>query len=50
MSSRPENLRLNLDILDFELTSEDIAEIDLLMETGYRIVNSEIVPTAPIWD
>ena len=50
MSTRPENIRANFDVMDFTLSSIDIARIDRLMKTGYRIVGKDLVPWAPAWD
>lgn len=45
-SSRPDNLRANIEIFDFELSATEMAQIDLLRGNG-RIAN----PTwAPDWD
>ena len=50
MSTKPENIRANFDIMDFTLSSIDMAKIDALMKTGHRIVTNELVPWAPQWD
>ena len=50
MSTRAENLQLNFDIGDFRLDGNEMARIDQLMDEGYRIVDSSLVPTAPQWD
>ena len=50
MSTRAENLQLNFDIGDFRLDDDEMARIDQLMDEGYRIVDSSLVPTAPQWD
>lgn len=50
MSTRPENIRANYDVMDFTLSSIDMARIDALAKTGYRVVTSELVPWAPEWD
>ena len=50
MSTKPENLRANFDVMDFTLSSVDMARIETLTHTGYRIVTSDIVPWAPDWD
>jgi 2,5-diketo-D-gluconate reductase B len=36
--------------MDFTLSSIDMARIDALAKTGYRVVTSELVPWAPEWD
>ena len=50
MSTKAENLRLNFELLDFQLDDEQMRRIDTLMGEGYRIVNSDLVPFAPDWD
>lgn len=50
MSTKPENIRANFDIMDFTLSSIDMARIDALTHTNYRIVTSDLVPWAPEWD
>ena len=50
MSTKPENIRANFDIMDFTLSSVDMARIDALTHTNYRIVTSDLVPWAPDWD
>lgn len=50
MSTKPQNLRANFDIMDFTLSSVDMARIEKLTHTGYRIVTKELVPWAPHWD
>lgn len=50
MSTRPENIHANLAIMDFTLSADEMARIDALNSTNYRIVNRERVPFAPIWD
>ena len=50
MSTRPENIRANFDIMDFTLSAIDMARIDALSRTNYRIVTRERVPGAPDWD
>ncbi len=50
MSTNPANIRANFDIMDFTLSSIDMARIEALTHTGYRIVTSDLVPWAPIWD
>ena len=47
MSTKPENIRANFDIMDFTLSSVDIARIEKLTEKGYRIVGEDLVPWAP---
>ncbi len=50
MSTKPENIRANFDIMDFTLSCVDMARIDRLTQTGYRIVTKDLVPWAPDWD
>ncbi|MBC6441669.1 MAG: aldo/keto reductase [Rhodobacteraceae bacterium] len=50
MSTRRENLRTNFDIMDFTLSSIDMARIDALTHTNYRIVGKNLVPWAPDFD
>ena len=50
MSTNPENIRKNFDIMDFTLSSVDMARIEKLTHTNYRIVTSDLVPWAPEWD
>lgn len=50
MSTKPDNITANFDIMDFMLSDHDIARIDELGATNYRIVNRNQVPCAPDWD
>lgn len=50
MSTKPENIRANFDILDFTLSADDMARIDALGAVNYRIVDRDRVPFAPEWD
>ncbi len=50
MSTKPENIRANFDIMDFTLSSVDMARVEKLTQTGYRIVGEDLVPWAPKWD
>lgn len=50
MSTKPENIRANFEIMDFSLSHVDMARIDRLTHTGYRIVTQDLVPWAPDWD
>ena len=50
MSTKPENIRANFDIMDFTLSSVDMARIEKLTRTGYRIIGEDLVPWAPKWD
>ena len=50
MSTKSENIRANFEIMDFTLSSVDLARINALTQTNYRIVNQELAPWAPEWD
>jgi 2,5-diketo-D-gluconate reductase B len=50
MSTKPDNIRANLDIMDYTLSNVDVARIDRLKATNYRIVTRDLVPWAPEWD
>lgn len=50
MSTRPENIQANFDIMDFTLSSIDMRRIDELTTTNYRIVGKDLVPYAPDFD
>ncbi len=48
MSTRPANIRANFDVMDFTLSSVDMARIDALGKTNHRIVAH--LAWAPEWD
>lgn len=50
MSTKPENIRANFDVMDFTLSSVDMARIEAMTATGYRIVGKNKVPFAPEFD
>ena len=50
MSTKPENIRANFDVMDFTLSSIDMARIEAMTATGYRVVTKDKVPIAPEWD
>ncbi len=50
MSTKPANIAANFDIMDFTLSSIDMARIEAMTATGYRIVGKGLVPWAPDWD
>lgn len=50
MSTNPANIRANFEIMDFVLSSVDMARIDALTRTNHRIVDKDLVPWAPTWD
>ncbi|MEO6300523.1 MAG: aldo/keto reductase [Paracoccaceae bacterium] len=50
MSTKPENIRANFEVMDFTLSSIDMARIEAMTAVGYRIVTREKVSIAPVWD
>jgi 2,5-diketo-D-gluconate reductase B len=50
MSTKPENIAANFNVMDFTLSSVDMDRIQALTRTGYRIVTKDKVPWAPEWD
>ena len=50
MSTKPENIRANYDVMDFILSAIDMARIDALTATGYRIIGKNLIPYAPDFD
>jgi len=50
MSRNPANIAANYNIMDFTLSSTDMARIESLTKTNYRIVNKALVPWAPDFD
>lgn len=50
MSTKKVNIEANFDVMDFILSNMDMARIDALGDTGYRIVDESLVPWAPDWD
>lgn len=50
MSTKPTNIAANFDVMDFTLSSVDMDRIDAMTQTGYRIVNKDLVPHAPDFD
>ncbi len=50
MSTKPANIRANFDIMDFTLSSEEMARIDALTAENHRIVGKAAVPFAPDFD
>jgi len=50
MSTKPENIKANYDVMDFTLSSIDMARIDAMTKTNYRIVTKALVPIAPDFD
>lgn len=49
MSTKPENIRANFEIMDFVLSAEDMSRIDGLNKTGLRLVTGARVPQEPDW-
>ena len=50
MSTKPENIRTNFEVMDFTLSSVDMARIEAMTSVGYRVVTKEKVAIAPEWD
>lgn len=50
MSTKSTNINANFDVMDFSLSNVDMARIDALGATNYRIVDESLVPWAPKWD
>lgn len=50
MSTNPDNIRANFDIMDFTLSSIDMARIEVMTHTGFRVVRKGAVPWTPDWD
>lgn len=50
MSTKPANIQSNFDTMNFTLSSVDMARIDAMTATNYRIVGKASVPWAPDWD
>lgn len=50
MSTKVENVRANFDVMDFTLSTADMARIDSLTGAGYRIVDVNRAKWAPDWD
>jgi 2,5-diketo-D-gluconate reductase B len=50
MSTKADNIRANFDVMNFTLSSVDMARIDGLGATALRVVDKHAVPWAPEWD
>jgi 2,5-diketo-D-gluconate reductase B len=50
MSTNPDNIRANFDIMEFTLSSVDMARIEAMTQTGFRVVRKGAVPWVPDWD
>jgi 2,5-diketo-D-gluconate reductase B len=50
MSTKPDNISANFEVMDFTLSSIDMARIDAMTATGYRIIGKNLIPYAPDFD
>jgi 2,5-diketo-D-gluconate reductase B len=50
MSTKRKNIQDNFNVMDFTLSNIDMARIDALTATNYRIVGKDLVPFAPDFD
>jgi len=50
MSTKPANIQNNYDVMNFTLSSIDMAKINELSQMNFRIVDKQKVPWAPDWD
>lgn len=50
MSTKRANIAANFDVMDFTLSSIDMARIEALTQTNFRIVSKDLVPWAPDFD
>jgi 2,5-diketo-D-gluconate reductase B len=50
MSTKPDNIRANFDVMDFTLSSIDMARINAMSRINYRVVDHAKVPYAPVFD
>ncbi len=50
MSTNPANIAANFDIMDFSLSSVELARIEALTATGLRLIGKAQVSNAPDWD
>ena len=50
MSTNPNHIKANFEIMDFTLSNIDMARIDEMTKLSHRIVDKNIVPDAPDWD
>lgn len=50
MSTNPVNIENNYNLDNFTLSGDQMAQIDALTTTGYRIVSEDLVPWCPVWD
>ena len=50
MSTKPANIAANFDVMDFTLSSVDLARIEAKTVTGHRCVDTGVTPWIPEWD
>ena len=50
MSTKPENIAANFDVMDFTLSSIDMTRIERMTRLNYRIASKDRVPWAPDFD
>jgi len=50
MSTRPQHIQRNFEIMGFTLSSVDMVRIDRLTAANRRIITQELTPFAPVWD
>ena len=50
MSTKPDNIRANFEVMDFTLSSVDMARIEAMTAVNYRVVRRENVRWAPEFD
>ncbi|GAB5374881.1 MAG: aldo/keto reductase [Acuticoccus sp.] len=50
MSTKPANIAANFDVMDFTLSSVDLARIEAKTATGHRCVDTGVTPWIPEWD
>ncbi|MDB5661524.1 MAG: oxidoreductase [Cypionkella sp.] len=50
MSTKPANIAENFEVMDFTLSSIDMARIEAMKAVGFRVVTKELVSIAPEWD
>jgi diketogulonate reductase-like aldo/keto reductase len=46
-STKPDHIKANIEIFDFKLSDQDMAELNKLKDNNMRVVNP---PHAPVWD
>jgi 2,5-diketo-D-gluconate reductase B len=50
MSTRPDHIRNNFEVMHFTLSSVDMARIDALNAVNRRLITRQLAPFAPVWD